>query len=214
MVVLGWWWAAAAGAAPLSGAIVATPSVSGADVRGSLAARLGSPSGSAFGAEVRWAEVSKAWIDGWPVKDGSAASALVHGAVPLVRAERFRLDLRGNVGARWLFAREVEGPDDRSLAQLTEVGPRATLTVADGAAVWLGFDNIVDFQLDPSFATDGLGQLLNGGVVVAPTDDWQLALTGETGGIYGYDGDGGKYAARVGLSLRFAPRVAGDWLWL
>jgi hypothetical protein len=207
-------WVRIGAAAPVSGAILASPSVSGADVRGALAGRLGSPSGSAIGAEVRWAEVSKAWIDGWPVEDGSAASALAHGAVPLVRTERLRLDLRANVGARWLSAREVQGPDDRSTALLTEVGPRATLTVAEGAAVWLGFDNVLDFQLDPSFAPDGLGQLLNAGLVFAPTDGLQFALHGETGGLYGYDGDGGKYATRAGVSVRFVPRVARNWLWL
>ena len=74
-----------------------------------------------------------------------------------------------------------------SLALLTELGPRATITLADGVAVWLGFDNIVDLQ---------------------------LALLGETGGLFGYDGDGAKYTARVGMSVRFVPRVAREWLWL
>jgi hypothetical protein len=209
-----WCWVGVAAAEPLRGAVIVEPSVSVADVRGELGARLGSPTGSQVGLDLRWAEVDTAWIDGWPVSDGTAVSALVHGAAPLVRAERLRIDLRADVGGRRLAAREVAGPDDRSWALLTEVGPRATLPLAEPVSAWVGFTNVVDFQLDPSFATDGLGQILDAGLVWAPSDDWQLAAHGEAGGLYGYDGDGAKFAARVAVSLRLVPGAARTWTWL
>jgi hypothetical protein len=201
-------------AGPLRGAVIFTPSLSNTDTRAVLSARLGDPAGAQLGAEVRWAEVSTAWIDGWTVEAGTAASALARGAVPLARAERLRLDLRAQAGCRWLFARQTTSPQDRSLALLTEIGPRATLRVSAPTAVWLGFENVLDFQLDPSFATDGLGQLMSAGLVVAPTPDLQLELLGEAGGLYGYDGDGAKFGARAGLSLKFVPGAARSWLWL
>lgn len=206
-------WLSAALAAPPEVAVAVAPSVSGGDARAEVQGRLRLGEVQ-VGVTGRWAEVRRAWIDGWPVDDGTARSALAHVAVPIARSVRFRFDLRANVGARWLAARETLGPIDRSVALLTEVGPRANLGLSDRVAVQLGFDQITDFQVDPSFATDGLGQLLTASAVAAPGRDWQLALTGETGGLYGYDGDGAKYAARIGLSVRFAPGAAASWLWL
>lgn len=206
-------WAGVAGAAPRV-AVALSPAYSGTDARGTLGVRVGAPDGAHTGVDLRLAAVRTGWIDGWGVSSGVAASALVHGTVPLHRGDRFRFDLRANVGGRLLSASETDAPVDRSWALLTEIGPRATLRVGDRAAVGLGFENVADFQLDPRFATDGLGQLLQGQLLVAPTDDWQLGIQGETGGLYGYDRDGAKYAARVGLTLRFAPRAAKDWLWL
>jgi hypothetical protein len=203
-----------ASAEPLRGAVILTPLLSNADMSAILSARMGDPDSSQIGAEVRWAEVSKAWIDGWPVEEGSAASVLVRGAVPLARAERLRLDLRVQAGGRQMWARQTTSPDDRSLALLTEVGPRATLLVAEPAAVWVGFENVLDFQLDPSFATDALGQRLGAGLVVAPDQNLQLELFGEAGGLYGYDGDGAKFSSRAGLSLKIVPGAARSWLWL
>lgn len=65
----------------------------------------------------------------------------------------------------------------------------------------------IDFDLD------WLRDFADLSLVVAATDDLQLAVLGETGGLYGYDGDGGKYAARLGVSLRVVPGAAKSWLW-
>lgn len=206
-------WATAADAAPRV-AVTLSPAYSGTDTRGVLGVRVGAPDGAQAGVDLRLAAVRTGWIDGWDVSSGVATSGLLHGAVPLHRSERFRVDLRANVGARLLAASATDAPVDRSWALLTEIGPRATLRVHDRVAVGLGFENVVDLQLDPSFAVDGLGQLLQAQLVVAPTDDWQVGVQGETGGLYGYDGDGAKFAGRLGLTLRYAPGAAKDWLWL
>lgn len=161
---IGWvvgWAGVAQSAEPARAAVSVTPAWSAADLRAQVAGRVRF-GGTQLGAEVRWAEVHKAWIDGWPVTSGTARSALGHAAVPLIEGRRVRVDLRGNAGIRWLTARETDAPQDTSVALLTEIGPRVTLGLGDRAAVVVGFDNLVDFQLDPSFATDGLGQLLEG----------------------------------------------------
>jgi hypothetical protein len=206
-------WISAALAAPPELAVALAPSVSGADTRLELQGRL-RIGGAQLGLTARGSELRAAWIDGWPVDDGRAGAVLAHAAVPLVDRGGFRFDLRAQVGPRWMVARATEAPTSSSLALLTAVGPRATLDLGDRAAVQLGVDQVTDLQLDPGFAMDGLGQLLQGAVVRAVGDDWQVALSAETGGLFGYDGDGAKYATRAGVSLRFVPGAAASWLWL
>ena len=50
-----------------------------------------------------------------------------------------------------------------------------------------------------------------GGLVWGLREDLQLAARAEVGGLYGYDGDGGKVLARGGLTLRWLPGASAPW---
>ena len=67
-------------------------------------------------------------------------------------------------------------------------------------------------QRSPSVATETLGQLLLGGVTLAVTDDVQVHLRLETGGLYGFDGDGAKVLTRATVGVRLVPGQAASWL--
>lgn len=146
------------------------------------------------------------YLDGWPVEGGRSFTALLSGSAPLVHEDRVQLDLQLETGPRLLLpSAPVGGGLDRSLALAIGLRPLATMAVNDALDVQLGWTARFDLQLDPAPVPDALGQLLLAGAVVHLGPHLDLALRAETGGLFGYGGDGAKYAARGGLGLRWFP---------
>lgn len=197
-------------AAP-SASVGAGLTASSAGPSASVAGRLGLDSGFQLGLLVQGQQVSTAFIDGWPVTDGTAVNAQIGATVPLVRAEPVRVDVEVVSGARSLWATETDAPDDRSLILIADVSPVATVALRDGLAARLGWVQLTHLQLQPGPGLDAQGSLVRGGLVIAPTDSLQLALDAQAGGVFGFDGDGGKFLAQAGAQLRWVPGAAATW---
>ena len=117
-----------------------------------------------------------------------------------------QIDLQVDTGLRLLQTSEPVGDDlSRSLTLLNSLRPLATLTVHEAVDLQLGWTARFDLQRAPTPAADAFGQVLLAGAVVHLSPGLDLALRAETGGLYGYDGDGAKYLTRGGLGLRWFP---------
>jgi hypothetical protein len=193
--------------------------VSPAEPRIVAQARLRAPSSAWLGAEVRLGDARALYLDGWPVSEGRSLSGLVGGSAPLASSGGASIDLQVHGGLRALSA-EVPSPEDaagavipgQSWGWLVEVTPMGTLPLGARGAAQLGWTAIFSQQRSPSVATETLGQLLVGGVTLAVTDDVQVHLRLETGGLYGFDGDGGKVLTRATVGVRLVPGQAASWL--
>ena len=176
-----------------------------------LSARAHLDSSLQVGVYLRGQQVSGAFIDGWPVTEGTATSGLLGLTLPLVAGDALRLDVEVESGLRTLQATQTQAEASQSLTLIADLGPVATLAVQDGLAIRLGWMQLTHLQVQPGSALDAQGSLLRGGVVFAPTPDLQLAIDGQTGGVFGFDGDGGKYLAQVGAQVRWVPGAAASW---
>jgi hypothetical protein len=146
------------------------------------------------------------YLDGWPVDGGRTLTAQLSASAPLVHQERVQIDLQLDTGPRFLRASEPVGEDlNSSVALAIGLRPLATIAVNDALDVQLGWTARFDLQLAPTPTPDALGQLLLAGAVLHLRPGLDLALRAETGGLYGYGGDGGKYVSRGGLALRWFP---------
>ncbi|MCK6522276.1 hypothetical protein L6R49_12640 [Myxococcota bacterium] len=193
--------------------------LSAAEPRLAAQARWRTPSSAWLGAELRLGDARALYLDGWPVSEGRTLTALIGGSAPLTSVGGASIDLQVAGGLRTLSA-EVPTPDEaagavipeQSWGWLVEVTPMATLPVGDRGAAQLGWTAIYAQQRSPRAATETLGQVLVGGYTLAVTDDVQVHLRMETGGLYGFDGDGAKVLARGTVGVRLVPGQAASWL--
>ena len=211
MVLLGLTGGPVAHAAP-DQAVQVAGALSPAEARVRLGWRQRWASGLQAGAEVRLGSAQALYLDGWPVDGGTTLGALGQLSLPLAHSGPVALDLRIDGGPTLLAADEATPSGARSLGARLEVSPLATVALREGLAGQLGWTLVTGLQLQPGFAVDALGQVLVAGGVVALSDSLQLSVRGETGGLYGYNGDGGKYLVRGGVGLRWIPGSADRWL--
>ncbi|MEQ1564158.1 MAG: hypothetical protein ABMA64_00880 [Myxococcota bacterium] len=194
---------------PLQQALVVEGAAATSDTSAALSWRLASPGGGAWlGATARGAQVREAYLDGYPVDRGTKLDGTVDASVPLARGDRLRLDLRASAGLRRLTSAEPVPSGSGSTIGLTSVAPIGTLRVADTVALRVGWTEVISMQLTPGVVTDTLGELHTVSLVTAPTPDLQLVLRTEAGGLYGYDGDGGKSVLRAAVGVSWVPGAA------
>lgn len=186
-------------------------SVGTATQGGALSARLRWESGFQLGLSGSGDRVTTGFIDGYRVRRGVAGTGLVTATLPLVRADRVKVDLELDVGARRLVAQDTDAPDSASWILLTDVRPMVTVPLTPSTAVRLGWTNLLHQQLAPSADLDALGGVLRGQLVVATSDDLQWVVGGDAGGLFGYGGDGGKFLASAHTTLRWVPGAARSW---
>lgn len=197
----------------LSGAL------SAAEPRLTAQGRWRAPSSAWLGAELRLGDARALYLDGWPVSEGRTLTALIGGSAPLVTQGGASIDLQVAGGLRTLSA-EVPTPaeaagtviPEQSWGWVMEVSPIGTLPLGERGAAQLGWTVIFSQQRSPSVATEALGQVLVGGYTLAVTDDVQVHLRLETGGLYGFDGDGAKVLTRATAGVRLVPGQAASWL--
>jgi len=146
------------------------------------------------------------YLNGWPVDAGRTFTGQLLGSFPLVHQQALRVDLQLESGPRFLWAAEpVENGQDGSLSLATGLRPLATLLLSNVWDLQLGWTARFDMQIRPNVSADAIGQLLLGGAVLHLSPNLDCSLRVETGGLYGYNGDGAKYLTRVGLGLRWFP---------
>ncbi|WP_309887711.1 hypothetical protein [Archangium sp.] len=177
-------------------------SYSNVDSAVTLGYRLRLPSGVQLGLEARHAPSREAYIDGFPGTGGSAQYGTLRALVPLASAGPLTIGFGANLGLRSLSVRSSLGPDSSSLAVTSELGLLAHLPLSSLLTLRAGWLQVTSFQTKPGFAVDALGQVMVLGVTAPVTDSLQLFADLETGGLFGYDGDGGKYLTRGTLGAR------------
>jgi len=199
---------AAAGPSVSLGA-AATAATTGAT--GSVGGRVGWDSGMQLGLSGSSHLVRVAFIDGYEVSDGVAFTGATDLTLPLLRSGDLRLDVELESGVRWLVATETSAPTDRSLVVLADVAPMATVDLSEAIGLRVGWVLLHHLQVRPGFALDAQGSLLRFGLVTAPSPDLQVVLDGQAGGVFGFDGDGGKFLAQAAVGLRWVPGAATTW---
>jgi hypothetical protein len=168
-----------------------------------LGYRLRLSNGLQLGAEVRYAPSRRSYIDGFATTGGAARYGTLRALVPLASSGPLELGLGTTLGVRALSVDTTPGPDRDSLALTSEIGPVAHLRLTRGLTLRAGWLQVTTLQTRPNTAVDALGQVLLLGATAPVTDTVQLYADFETGGLFGYDGDGGKYLTRGLIGARW-----------
>ena len=198
--------AALAAKGPPAQALSAIAELSPAEPRARVEWRAAWPNHVQLGVSAQAGLARGLYLDGWPVAGGHTGTALLSASAPVVHEDRVQIDLQVDTGPRALRPSEPVGDGlNDSLTLLNSLRPLATLSLTDALDLQLGWTARFDMQLSPTPAADAFGQILLAGAVVRLSPGLDLALRAETGGLYGYDGDGAKYLTRGGLGLRWFP---------
>jgi hypothetical protein len=193
-------------------AVLGAAGASSTEVGGEIGYRLRLPSELQLGFVARASAVRKGFVDGFPARDGQMFSGLGLAIVPLARRGPLAMDLRGGLGLRASGFDTAGGPETSSRVMMTQLALIANVRATSFLTVRTGFVSVLDLALSPAGGIDALGQLLVLGAVVPVSDALQVYVDGETGGVFGYDGDGDKYVARAAIGLRWVSgREARAW---
>lgn len=200
--------------APATRQAIGVPlTLSNFDAGGGLAWRFRFAGGAQLGLDGRALSVRSAYLDGYAAQRGDAFTGAGQVLLPLVQMGPLEIHLRASLGAKALRVDESAGPHRRSTTLLGDVGPIVNVRLAPGLGLRTGWLAITHFQLTPGFDVEALGQVLLAGAVVPLSDDVQLHADVETGGTFGFDGDGGKYLVRGTVGARWVlGGAARSWL--
>lgn len=204
-----WLWVTMAWAGP-DRALGVDAGVSTAEQGGSVSGRLRWDSGWQLGLRGYAARVTTGFVDGFEVR-GARGVGTVGLTVPLVKRDAVQVDIEVDAGAQALVPEAGADIEETGIGIVADVSPMVTLPVA-GGALRLGWRNVFHQQLTPSVALDAQGALIRAEGVIPVGDDLQVTVRGETGGVFGFGGDGGKYLAGARLGLRWVPGAASTWL--
>ena len=200
---------AAAQAAP-AGALGATLGASTTGQDAAATGRLRWESGWQLGLRAQAARITTGYVDGFPVT--GARGALTLGAtVPLVRLTSVQVDLEVDAGVQGLRPDAGSPIEDTGIGLIADVSPMVTVPLGEPAALRIGWTNVFHQQLSPSSALDAQGALIRAEAVWATGPDLQVTLGGTTGGVFGFDGDGGKYVVGARAGLRWVPGQSRTW---
>lgn len=149
----------------------------------------------------------EAFIAGLAVED---ALRIDVGALLMVQVwehdiSTFSLSLRA--GMRRLQSAKGNDEVDSSWAVRAELGALFHHDVHERVVLRTGVLVPLLFQVDPEFSNDINGGLITGGFAVQVHNNLHLTADLDLGGIFGADGDAGKFIARGTVGLRWAR----DW---
>jgi hypothetical protein len=209
--MLVWMLGALAWAGPFH-AVGATANVNTADTAGTVHWRMRFEDGVQLGASFRAAGIRLSFLDGWPIRAGQSYTGTLDLGLPIVKTERVQVDLELELGARGVIATDTDADADRSVILVSDVRPMVTMPVHDIVAVRVGWTHVLHQQVGPSYALEAQGVVARAEVVTGLTDAFQLVVGGETGGVFGFNGDGGKFLAGGHLSLLWVPGAARTWM--
>lgn len=181
----------------------------------SVAARLGNPGyggavgyrlrlarGVQVGLEVEGVFAPEAFIGGLATERNAVVAGRVPLLVPVLRTRRLTMALALVPGVRATRSYRSGPAEADGLSVTLHIGAFAYLRAAPRLTWMAGVDNPVSIQVDPIVDVDQLGTLLVTGPVVPISDRWSWFATVEAGGIFGSDGDAGKFLVRGTTGLR------------
>lgn len=180
-----------------------------------IAARVGNPGyggllgyrlrlrhGIGVGAELEAAFAPLAYIGGYPTHDDAVIRARAPLFFPVHRSPHLTMALTFAPGVRIVRSADPGFGRDRGVTLTADLGAYAYVN-AHPRLTWLvGFELPVGIQIDPINDIDTLGALLVTGPVVPLGERVSWYATLEGGGLYGSDGDAGKFLVRGTTGLR------------
>lgn len=158
--------------------------------------------GIGVGLEFEAGYAPEAFIGGYATE----RNTIVHGRLPLFfpvhRSRRLTLALTLAPGIRSSQSADPGPAESSGLAVTVDVGVFAYLRAHERVTLLLGVDNPVSIEVDPIVGIDKFGTLLVFGPVVPMSDRASWYATVEAGGVYGSDGDAGKFLMRGTTGVR------------
>lgn len=161
-----------------------------------------------LGLDVYAGHERKAFISGFAVEDALRVDVHLRGLWQVWQQGPARFSLLTRAGARSFSAATGNAPESASWAVSAEMGALVHADVHPRAVARFGVLVPLLFQLDPAFSNDVNGALLSLGIAVALRDQLLLTANLNSGGIFGADGDAGKFLVQGTLGVRWAPK---DW---
>ncbi len=160
-------------------------------------------SGWEFGLSAGTGWLRQGFIAGYAVEDGSLSQAELTVARSLYQRQGLRMMIHASPGAR--LVRGASGsmlaPSD-STAITLDTGLIAHVNAASGVSMHAGILLPLSYEIAPEIINDVNGGLLTIGAAVALGDRVEGFAAVETGGIFGADGDAGKYLTRATAGVR------------
>lgn len=176
------------------------------DATGSLDYRLRHENGWEIGLSAGSGWLRSGFIAGFAVEDGTVTRGALHASRVLHRAPG--VQITGYLTPGFRAVRGAEGPAlandslSDSNAVTLETGMLARFRVGPRAAMYTGVVLPFSLEIDPEIMNDVNGGLLTVGGTVAINDSVEGFAAVETGGIFGSDGDAGKYLTRATAGVR------------
>jgi len=180
-----------------------------------FAARVGNPGygallgyrlrvrhGIGMGVELEAGFAPLAYIGGYPTHDDAVIRARAPLFFPVHRSQRLTMALGFAPGVRVVRSASPGFASRRGVTITADIGAYAYVH-AHARLTWLlGFELPVGIQIDPITDVDTIGTLLVTGPVVplGERSSWYATLEG--GGLFGSDGDAGKFLVRGTTGIR------------
>ncbi|GAB4566288.1 MAG: hypothetical protein Tsb0020_17840 [Haliangiales bacterium] len=145
----------------------------------------------------------KGFIAGYAVEDGLVTRGRLWSAMRIMSHGALAIDAHVAPGMRLL--REAEGVDPErtdSTAVTLDTGLRADVRMHQRVRLQAGLDIPLSYEVTPEVVNDVNGVLFNVGLSVDVGARVQAFAGLETGGIFGADGDAGKYLTRGSAGVR------------
>ncbi len=154
-----------------------------------------------------------AYVAGFATDDAALTRVTFETRLAAGSVGRARFGVHLSAGGRFTRGGEGNAPDGVGRAVEVGVGLVATLPVGARGAVRGGVLVPFSLEISPEVVNDMQGALLTLGGAVALTDRLWLQGQIDTGGIFGSDGDAGKFLFRGTLAIRgLFGSTTHDWL--
>ncbi len=142
-------------------------------------------------------------IGGFAARHTQRFEVTALGVVPLGRTGPLGLDLRVALGYAELNSTQAQLTHDRGRRLGFELALIGNVLLAPRLSLRLGLSTPLAFEIVPTRELATQGALLLTGLGVALSDSLFLRADVESGGVFGFDGDGTKYETRASLAVRW-----------
>lgn len=170
--------------------------------------RLRFAGGGQLGLDLGFGRAHQSWIAGFAADDARRTDLGLRFLAPLWEEGALRFSLGGRAGVRRLAGAETNAEESRSWAVNLELAALAHARL-HRAVTWRAVV-LVPFSLEvaPEVVNDVTGALLTTGLALRLARGLQLTPDLDAGGVFGADGDAGKFLARATVGLRFTPTAS------
>lgn len=159
--------------------------------------------GIGIGVEVEGVFAPEGFIAGYKTERNAAFAARVPLLFPVYRSRSLTMALTFAPGVQVLQSFEPgSAPQSQGVSVTADVGAFAYLRAGPRLTWMAGINTLVSVQASPIVDVNTLGTLLVTGPVVPINDRLSWFATAEAGGIFGSDGDAGKFLVRGTSGLR------------
>ncbi|MGH1348462.1 MAG: hypothetical protein ACRBN8_43325 [Nannocystales bacterium] len=168
--------------------------------------------GVGIGLEVEGLYDPEAVLGGYATERNGFVNARVPVFIPVLRSGTLTMAVLVAPGVRVGLAGDPGFGPDRSVAATLDTGVFAYLHVSRRLTWVLGVDTPLAVQVDPITDVSEIGTLLTTGPVVTVTPRLNVYAAVDAGGLFGSDGDAGKFLIRgtAGIRLHWGMNAA-DW---